>query len=69
MHGKVDLPNTTTFVKMNSSVLKSEFMERESMEKITCANVLEIYLSFILSFEIMTAQEYIAKAKCASTLS
>jgi hypothetical protein len=67
MHGKVDLPNTTTFVKMNSSVLKSEF--KESMEKITCVNVLEIYLSFILSFEIMTAQEYIAKAKCASTLS
>jgi hypothetical protein len=67
MHGKVDLPNTTTFVKMNSSVLKSEF--KESMKRITFVNVLEIYLSFILSFEIMTAQESLQKEKCASTLS
>jgi hypothetical protein len=55
MHGKVDLPNTTTFVKMNSSVVKSEF--KECMKKITCVHLLEIYLSFILSFEVMTAQE------------
>jgi hypothetical protein len=59
MHGKVELPNTTTFVKMSSSVLKSEF--KESMKKITCVNVVEIYLSFILSFEIMTAQELLQK--------
>jgi hypothetical protein len=44
---------------MNSSVLKSEF--KESMKKITCVKVLEIYLSFILSFEIMTAQELLQK--------
>jgi hypothetical protein len=52
---------------MNSSALKSEF--KESMKKITCVNVLEIYLSFILTFEIMTAQESLQKEKCASTLS